>query len=64
LKEDINIKLSTFQRMCETIRTVTKKTLQSTQLQFYKVMAVPVLIYASNNWAINGSDKGEISPLK
>jgi hypothetical protein len=57
-KEDINIELSKFQRMCGTVRrTLRQKTLQSTQLKFYKIMAVPMLTYASENWAINRSDK-------
>jgi hypothetical protein len=36
------------------------KTLQSTQLKFYKIMAVPMLTYASENWTINRSDKKKI----
>jgi hypothetical protein len=48
LKEDISIKLNEFQRMCGTIqRTLSQKTLQSTQLKFYKIMAVPMLTHAS-----------------
>jgi hypothetical protein len=61
LKEDINIKLNKFQRMCGTIRrTLRQKTLQSTQLKFYNIMAVPMLTYASKNWTINQSDKKKI----
>jgi hypothetical protein len=61
LKEDINIKLNTFQRMCRTIRrTLRQLTLQSTQLKCYKIMAVPMLSYASGNWTINRSDKKKI----
>jgi hypothetical protein len=37
-----------------------QKTLQSTQLKFYKIMAVPMLTYASENWTINQSDKKKI----
>jgi hypothetical protein len=49
-KEDINIKLNKFQRMCETIqRILRQKTLQSTKLKFYKIKAVPMLAYASEN---------------
>jgi hypothetical protein len=59
LKEDINIK---FQRMCRMIRrTLRQKTLQSTQLKFYKIMAVPMLTYAGKNWTINQSDKKKIA---
>jgi hypothetical protein len=51
LKEDINIKVNKFQRMCGMIRrTLRQKTLQSTQLTFCKIVAVPMLIYASENW--------------
>jgi hypothetical protein len=47
--------------MCGTIRrTLRQKTLQSTQLKFYKIMAVPMLTYASENWTINRSDKKKI----
>jgi hypothetical protein len=60
LKGDINIKLNKFQRMCGTIqRTLRQKTLQSTQLKYYKIMAVPMLTYASENWTINRSDKNK-----
>jgi hypothetical protein len=30
------------------------------QLKFYKIMAVPMLTYASENWTINRSDKKKI----
>jgi hypothetical protein len=30
------------------------------QLKFYKIMAVPMLTYASENWTINWSDKKKI----
>ncbi|KAJ4431286.1 hypothetical protein ANN_19883 [Periplaneta americana] len=60
-KEDINIKLNKFYRMCGTIkRTLKNKTLQSTQLKFYKVMAVPTLTYASDNWTLNRADRRKI----
>jgi hypothetical protein len=61
LKEDINIKLNKFKRMCGMIRrTLRQKTLQITQLKFYKIMAVSMLTYASENWTINLSDKKKI----
>jgi hypothetical protein len=37
-----------------------QKTLQSTQLKVYKIMAVPMLTYVSENWTINRSDKKKI----
>jgi hypothetical protein len=61
LKEDINIKLNKFQIMCGTVRrTLRQKTSQNTQLKFYKIIAVPMLTYASENWTINRSDKKQI----
>jgi hypothetical protein len=33
------------------------KSLISTQLKCYKVVAMPVLTYASENWTINLSDR-------
>ena len=47
--------------MCGTIsRTLKGKTQLSTQIKFYKVMAVPVLMYGSENWSLNRSAKRKI----
>ena len=47
--------------MCGTIsRTLKGKTQLATQIKFYKVMAVPVLMYGSENWSLNRSDKRKI----
>jgi hypothetical protein len=47
--------------MCGTIsRTLKGKTQLSTQIKLYKVMAVPVLMYGSENWFLNRSDKRKI----
>jgi len=47
--------------MCGTIsRTLKGNTQLSTQIKFYKVMAVPVLMYGSENWSINPSDNRKI----
>ena len=47
--------------MCGTIRRTLKgKTQLSSQFKFYKVMAVPVLMYGSDNWSLNRSDKRQI----
>ena len=44
--------------MCGAVsRTLTQL---STQIKFYKVMAVPVLMYDSENWSLNRSDKRKI----
>jgi hypothetical protein len=36
----------------------------STQLKFYKIMAVPMLTYARENWSINLSDKKQAESAK
>ena len=47
--------------MCGTIsRTLTAKTQLSTQNKFYKVMAVAVLMYGSENWPLKRSEKRKI----
>jgi hypothetical protein len=45
--------------MCSTISTK-RKTQLSTQIKFYKVMAVPVLMYGRENWSLHRSDKSKI----
>ena len=47
--------------MCGTLsRTLKGKTQLSTQIKFYKMMAVPILMYGSENWSVNRSDKRKI----
>ena len=47
--------------MCGTIsRTLKGKTQFSTQIKFYRVIAVPILMYGSENWSLNRSDKRKI----
>jgi hypothetical protein len=47
--------------MCGTIkRTLINKTRKDTQLKFYKVMTVPVLLYGCENWALNTVDRRNI----
>ena len=41
-------------------RTLKGKTQLSIQIKFYKVMTVPVLLYGSENWSLNRSDKRKI----
>jgi hypothetical protein len=38
--------------MCNTIRTLINKTRKVTQIKFYKAMAVHMLTYRSEIWAI------------
>ena len=47
--------------MCGTVsRTLKGKTQLSTEIKFYKVMAVPVLMHGSENWTLNRSDRRKI----
>ena len=47
--------------MCGTIsKTLKGKTQLSTQIKFYKVLAVPLLMYGSENWSLNRSDQRKI----
>ena len=41
-------------------KTLKGKTQLSTQIKFYKAMAVPVLMYGSENWSLNRSEKRKI----
>ena len=41
-------------------RTLKGKTQLSAKIKFYKVMAVPVLMYGRENWSINRSEKRNI----
>ena len=47
--------------MCGTIhRTLKNKTRIDTQIKFYKIMAVPMVMYGSENWALNRSERRRI----
>ena len=49
-RKEVNNKVNKFPRKCSTIsRTLKGKTQLLTQIKFYKVMAVPVLMYDSEN---------------
>jgi hypothetical protein len=53
----VSQKIYKFQYACGTIkRTLRNKTRKDTILKFYKVMAVPTLVYGSENWAVNRAD--------
>ena len=53
-RKEVNTKVNKFQRICVTIsRTLKGKTQLSTQITFYKVMGVPVLMYGCENWSLN-----------
>ena len=60
-RKEVNNKVNKFQSKCSTISIALKgKTHLSTQIKVYKVMAVPVLMYGSENWSLNRSDKRKI----
>jgi hypothetical protein len=45
---DINVKLQIFQQICSTIkRILAGKIRKETLLRFYKIMAIPTLLYGS-----------------
>jgi hypothetical protein len=52
LKEDINT-----ENVQNNMKNTETKNFAKQQLKFYKIMAVPMLTYASENWTINRSDK-------
>jgi hypothetical protein len=55
--EDLNYKLSKFQNICTvTARTLKTKTRKETNVKFYKIMAVPVLLYGSETWTLRKRD--------
>jgi hypothetical protein len=58
--DDLQNKLHKFQYMCGTIkRNLINKTRKDKQLKFYKVMAVPVLLYGCENWPLNRVDRSK-----
>jgi hypothetical protein len=51
--EDLNDKLNKFQNICGVIaRTLKNKTRKETNLKFYKIMPLPVLLYGSETWTL------------
>ena len=60
-EKDVERKLNKFQHMCGTIhRTLRNKTRKDTMIRFYKVLAVPLLTYGSENWVLNRTAKRRI----
>ena len=57
----IQIKINRFQAICGTInRTLGRKTRKETQMKFYKVMAIPTLLYGSEKMCIRDSLQAEL----
>lgn len=60
-EKDIEKKVNRFQMICGTIgRTLGRKARKETQMKFYKVMAVPTLIYGSESWTITKKEESRI----
>lgn len=58
---DMKTKLQRFQHTCGTInKYLRNKTRKETLLKFYKVMAVPQLLYGCESWTIRKQDKMKI----
>ena len=59
-KEDLFNKLSKFNFICGTIKRSLKNTRRETKLKFYKVMAVPVLLYGCEFWTLTRKEERTI----
>jgi hypothetical protein len=60
-EKDIHNKLNKFSSLCGTLRrTLKTKTRKTTQMKFYKVMALPVLLYGSEAWTIKRKNMRKI----
>lgn len=59
--KEIESKINIFNLFCGTIRrTLGKKVQKGTLLKFYKVMALPALLYGSENWVLKKRDESRI----
>jgi hypothetical protein len=60
-EKDIHNKLYKFSSVCGKLRRTFKtKTGKTTQMKFYKVMALPVLLYGRETWTIKTKDMNKI----
>jgi hypothetical protein len=58
---DTNVKLQRFQQICGTIkRTLAGKVLKETLLRFYKIIAIPTLLYGSECWTLTKRQKSRL----
>jgi hypothetical protein len=58
---DINVKLQRFQQICGTIkRILAGKVRKETLLRFYKIMAIPTLLYGSECWTLTKRQKSRL----
>jgi hypothetical protein len=64
-EKDINVKLQRFQQICGTIkRTLAIKVRKEMLLRFYKIMAIPILLYDSECWTLAKRQKVDWKPKK
>jgi hypothetical protein len=54
--EDLNKKMNKCQSICGVISRTLKKSKKETNLKFYKVMAIPVLLYGCETWTLKKRD--------
>jgi hypothetical protein len=60
-EKDINVKLQIFQQICGTIkRTLARKVRKETLFRFYKIMAIPTLLYGSEYWTLTKRQKSRL----
>ena len=59
-RKEVNNKVNKFQRMYGISRTLKRETQFATEIKFYKVIAVLVLMYGSKNWSLNRPDRPKI----
>ena len=58
---DVQLKLNRFRQFCGTIqRTLKHKVQQHTLLKFYKIIAVPLLLYGCENWTLTADQLRQI----
>lgn len=62
---EIDDKLNAFNYFCGTIRrTLGRKVRKETLLKFYKVMALPALLYGCENWVLRKKDERRIEAVE
>lgn len=62
---EIDEKLNAFNYFCGTIRrTLGRKVRKETLLKFYKVMALPALLYGCENWVLRKKDERRIEAVE
>jgi hypothetical protein len=57
-------KINRFHGICGTMRKHLKKTLTGTQMKFYKVVAIPSLLYGSETWITTNRDMTRLEAVE